>query len=134
MAAGGSRAEMQNRATSAIVQPPVAVARMCARDSDECDIGGMQIVSPNGSTKLAYGFVSGVFGCAPTGNNDEVCLSRPHTLARPLASPPPCLSAPKPGREKSSVVCACVGASRGAGLPRADAASFLWFIIWFLNS
>ena len=102
---------------------------MCARDSDECDIGGMQIVSPNGSTKLAYGFVSGVFGCAPTGNNDEVCLSRPlHALARPLASPPPCLSAPKPGREKSSVVCACVGASRGAGLLRADTASFLWFL------
>ena len=34
----------------------------------------MQIVSPDGSSKLAYGFVSGVFGCAPTGNNDEVCF------------------------------------------------------------
>ena len=26
------------------------------------------------SSKLAYGFVSGVFGCAATGNNDEVFL------------------------------------------------------------
>jgi len=36
----------------------------------------VQIVSPDGSSKLAYGFVSGVFGCAATGNNDEVCCSR----------------------------------------------------------
>ena len=33
---------------------------------------GLQIVGPEGSTKLAYGFVSGVYGCAGTGNTDEV--------------------------------------------------------------
>jgi hypothetical protein len=35
----------------------------------------VQIVGPDGSSKLAYGFVSGVFGCAATGNNDEVRCS-----------------------------------------------------------
>jgi len=34
---------------------------------------GVQVVSPDGSSKLSFGFVSGVFGCAGTGNNDEVC-------------------------------------------------------------
>jgi len=34
---------------------------------------GVQVVSPDGSSKLTYGFVSGVYGCAGTGNNDEVC-------------------------------------------------------------
>merc|ERR1712216_210463 len=30
-----------------------------------------RVVGPEGSTKLAYGFVSGVYGCAGTGNTDE---------------------------------------------------------------
>ena len=34
----------------------------------------MQVVGPEGSTKLAYGFVSGVYGCAGTGNTDEVSI------------------------------------------------------------
>jgi len=43
----------------------------------------VQIVGPDGSSKLAYGFVSGVFGCAATGNNDEVCCSRLVFLVAP---------------------------------------------------
>ena len=34
----------------------------------------LQVVGPEGSTKLAYGFVSGVYGCAGTGNTDEVSI------------------------------------------------------------
>ena len=32
----------------------------------------LQVVGPEGSTKLAYGFVSGVYGCAGTGNTDVI--------------------------------------------------------------
>ena len=86
---------------------------MCARDSDECDIGGMQIVSPNGSTKLAYGFVSGVFGCAATGNNDEVSLSHARTRLR-VPKPTP-MSVPAEARtgEVFGGVCLCWCGSGG---------------------
>jgi hypothetical protein len=39
-----------------------------------CIFDNAQIVPLGDSSKLAYGFVSGVFGCAATGNNDEVFL------------------------------------------------------------